>query len=419
MKDRLKKILCFVLGRNWVVPVVALLGSALVAIGTGVLSIETRSAGVAARVALGHAVDAGLLSQMLLLLGLPVWLLAFTVRRLIRKQRGVGWAWLWSMLAGVGMLFCLLFSALSVSFGAYDTFAQEHRLPDDMTPENTPGMAVPLDFSFYTLEEQQMPPAVKKWKDLVHVDSAMCISGDEQLSESAPNVEKLAAEAPELLLEYKLRAACHRALTPGTRVVPHLSILRYAGEHTLGEEYRVWQDDDDDVWEKNMQNGWKIRTMCFNFNHNPVPTRLVLKKLQMLDEGLAPLAANPTREGLDALVPPLPDKPVIVLREGFQPGMYIAILVVPRDYPEGTFQVRAKEYTRGTELSTRGLENINFAPQPYRNFSKLAVSEKIMVYSGEWGEMYASTWELHFTPATGGESRCVNSQLYLLQGWSR
>ncbi|MBQ5665800.1 MAG: hypothetical protein IIV41_08065 [Akkermansia sp.] len=42
----------FVLGRNWVVPVVALLGSALVAIGTGVLSIETRSAGVAARVAL-------------------------------------------------------------------------------------------------------------------------------------------------------------------------------------------------------------------------------------------------------------------------------------------------------------------------------------------------------------------------------
>ena len=148
-------------------------------------------------------------------------------------------------------------------------------------------------------------------------------------------------------------------------------------------------------------------------------TRYTLKKLQQLNEGLTALAANPTREGLDALLPPLPDKPVIVLREGFQPGMYIAILVVPRDYPEGTFQVRAKEYTRGTELSTRGLENINFAPQPYRNFSKLAVSEKIMVYSGEWGEFYASTWELYFTPAGGGEPRCVNSQLYLMQGWTR
>ena len=32
---RLVEILRFVLGRNWVVPVVALLGSALVAIGTG------------------------------------------------------------------------------------------------------------------------------------------------------------------------------------------------------------------------------------------------------------------------------------------------------------------------------------------------------------------------------------------------
>lgn len=420
MKDRLKKILCFVLGRNWVVPVVALLGSALVAIGTGVLSIETRSAGVAARVALGHAVDVGLLSQMLLLLGLPVWLLAFTVRRLIRKQRGVGWAWLWSMLAGVGMLFCLLFSALSVSFGDYDTFAQEHRLPDDMTPENTPGMAVPLGFSFYTLEEQQMPPAVKKWKDLVHVDSSMCISGDEQLSESAPNVEKLASEAPELLLEYKLRALCHRALTPGVKLVPHLELLRHVFEHAGGEEDDSLRYDADDViWLKPLQNGWKIYTRRSRFFGEEVPWPFALKKLQQLNEGLTALAATPTREGLDALLPPLPDKPVIVLREGFQPGMYIAILVVPRDYPEGTFQVRAKEYTRGTELSTRGLENINFAPQPYRNFCKLAVSEKIMVYSGEWGEFYASTWELYFTPASGGEPRCVNSQLYLMQGWTR
>jgi glycosyltransferase involved in cell wall biosynthesis len=128
--------------------------------------------------------------------------------------------------------------------------------------------------------------------------------------------------------------------------------------------------------------------------------------------GMTPL----TREGLDALLPPLPDKPVIVLREGFQPGIYKAVLVVPLDYPEGTFQLKACEYTRKTPLS---MPPVELAPEPYREFCKLAVSDDFTVYSGEWGELYASTWELHFTPADGGESRCVNSQLYLMQGWSR
>lgn len=417
MKDRLKKILCFVLGRTWVMPVLALLGSIICMVCYILLGRYTIGAEVELRHRLKLITEALQLVHIVMFFGLPLWLLVFTVYRLVKRQHSAMWAWLWSAISWMAMLFILIVSSFVCSFSYYDDFAQEHRLPDDMTPENTPGMAVPLDFSFYTLEEQQMPPAVKKWKDLVHEDSSMCISGDEQLSESAPNVEKLVAEAPELLLEYKLRAACHRALTPGTRVVPHLSILRYAGEHTLGEECRVWQDDDDDVWEKNMQNGWKIRTRCFNFNHNPVPTRLALKKLQVLDEGLAPLAANPTREGLDALVPPLPDKPTIVLREDFQPGIYKVLLVVPRDYPEGTFHVTACEYTQKEPLGMEALGRI--MPEPYRNICKLAATDDFTVYSGEWGEMYASTWELHFTPAAGGESRCVNSQLYLLQGWSR
>ena len=105
-----------------------------------------------------------------------------------------------------------------------------------------------------------------------------------------------------------------------------------------------------------------------------------------------------------------------MLREDFQPGMYKALLVVPRDYPEGTFRVKACEYTRKTPLS---MELVELTPEPYREFCKLAVSDDFTVYSGEWGELYASTWELHFTPADGGESRCVNSQMYLMQGWSR
>lgn len=413
----MKKILCFVLGRTWVMPVLALLGSIICMVCHILLGGHTIGAEVELRHRLKLITEALQLVHVVMFFGLPLWLLVLTVYRLVKRQYHAMWAWLWSAISWMAMLFILIVSSFVCSFSYYDDFALGHKLPEDMTPENTPGMAVPLDFSFRTVKEKKMPEPVRKWKELVEEDSSMCISGDEQLSESAPNVEKLVAEAPELLLEYKLRAACHRALTPGTRVVPHLSILRYAGEHTLGEECRVWQDDDDDVWEKNMQNGWKIRTRCFNFNHNPVPTRLALKKLQVLDEGLAPLAANPTREGLDALVPPLPDKPTIVLREDFQPGIYKVLLVVPRDYPEGTFHVTACEYTQKEPLSMEALGRI--MPEPYRNICKLAATDDFTVYSGEWGEMYASTWELHFTPAAGGESRCVNSQLYLLQGWSR
>lgn len=314
------------------------------------------------------------------------------------------------------MCVCLVASALASSFACYDDFAREHRLTDEMTPANMPGMAVPLGFSFYTMEdESQMSPAVKEWKKLMYVDSSMCISNDEQLTDAAPNVEKLAAEAPELLLEYKLRAACHVVLTPGVKVAPHLDLLRRMGEHHLGAESFIMREDDH-IWQKPLRNGWEIYKRCHNWGSDQVPSAFELKELQLLDEGLAALATNPTREGLDALLPPLPDKPTLVLREDFQPGIYKAVLVVPLDYPEGTFQLKACEYTRKTPLR---MPPVELAPEPYREFCKLAVSDDFTVYSGEWGELYASTWELHFTPAEGGESRCVNSQLYLMQGWSR
>ncbi|MBR1982195.1 MAG: hypothetical protein IKA23_05525 [Akkermansia sp.] len=43
---------------------------------------------------------------------------------------------------------------------------------------------------------------------------------------------------------------------------------------------------------------------------------------------------------------------------------------------------------------------------------------EVTVFSGEWGEHYVSDRGLH-PPASGGESRCVNSQPHLMQGWSR
>lgn len=413
---KLAKIVRFVLGRNWVMPVVALVGSIICFAGLACLCDVSMGADVEKRHWLGQLSIPLQITQLLLFFGLPLWLVVLTIVRLIKHQYHVWWAWLWAPIAGVGMFVCLAAGALASSFACYDDFAREHRLPDEMTPANMPGMAVPLGFSFYTIkDESQMSSAVNEWKKLLHVDSSMCISGDEQLTDAAPNVEKLVAEAPELLLEYKLRAACHVVLTPGVKVAPHLDTLRRVDEHHLGAECHFWREDDI-IWQKPLQNGWEIYTRCSDWGDNKVPSAFELKKLQMLNEGLAALAANPTREGLDALLPPLPDKPTLVLREDFQPGIYKAMLVVPRDYPEGTFRVKACEYTRKTPLS---MELVELTPEPYREFCKLAVSDDFTVYSGEWGELYASTWELHFTPADGGESRCVNSQVYLMQGWSR
>lgn len=414
------KILRFVLGRNWVLPVVAVVGSACCAVAAMVLSTQSRSAGVELRSVLGRGLDGALLVQMLLFVGLPLWLVVFTVRRLIRKQGGIGWAWLWSLLAGVGMMFCLAASSMFTMFGDFDDFALEHQLPEELSPEHKPGMAVPLDFSFLTINDEELSPVAKKWQAIMPEDSGVVITGDEELSESAPNVEKLAANAPELLLEYKLRAICHRALTPGVKSAPHLELLRHAGEHSYGEKVDTWRHSEDDViWQKPLKNGWEIYTRRYRFHGEDGPSPYDLKKLQTLDEALAPLAANPTRAGLDALLPPLPEKPTIVLRQTGQAGIYGILLVVPRNYPDGRFHVTVHEYTRGTELSTRRLDQIRMVPMPYRDFCKLAVSDDFTVYSGEWGEMYAGTWELHFTPSTGGESRSVNSQLYLMQGWSR
>lgn len=409
------KIVRFVLGRNWVMPVVALVGSAIS--GACQMGMCAASVGVdvETRHILGMLFIPAQIVQILLFLGLPLWLLVITVMRLIRHQHHVWWAWLWSALAGGGMVVCLATSSFAAAFAYCDDFALEHRLPDEMTPANTPGMAVPLGFSFYTLDADKMSPAEKAWKNLLPADSGMCISGDEHLTDAAPNVEKLAAEAPDLLLEYKLRAACYMVLTPGVKVAPHLDLLRRMGEHHLGAE-SFFMREDDNIWQKPLRNGWEIYKRCHNWGSDKVPSAFELKELQLLDEGLAALATNPTREGLDALLPPLPDKPTLVLREDFQPGIYKAVLVVPLDYPEGTFQLKACEYTRKTPLSMHPVE---LTPEPYRHFFKLAVSDDFTVYSGEWGELYASIWELHFTPADGGESRCVNSQLYLMQGWSR
>lgn len=403
-----------VMGRTWGVPVMTLLGSWLCMFAVCGVGGLTSGAGVWMRMLLGWVTQALWWVMWLLLLGLAAWLLVFTVRRLMQRQWKALLAWVWSALAVVLVLPSITAGFFVTAFAYYDDFTLGISVPEELAPGGVHGMAVPREMHFqpplHEGDDAELPAVVQQYADLCKVDTFMCVSDDEALPATAPNLEKLAAEAPELLHEYGLRAYCHEALTPGFHACRHLESLihpdrsAYLGKRSVSD-FRL----------SSLANGWGYMLG----NGHSCSDVFALKGMQLLDESLAPLAASPDRETLNSLVPALPEKPFIVLAQCGQPGMYRVLLVAPADYPAGTFCVTAREYTQNKTLRIRNRQIQVLRTRDYRQICQLSETVDFTVYSGEWGEYYASVWELHFTPDGGTESRCVNSQLYLMQGWSR
>lgn len=420
----MKKTLFFVRGllsRNWVMPLVVVSGGIICAVMVGMISLLTVEASVEQRRLLSNIVDCFLVPQLLLLALLPLWLVVRTVQLLVRKRKGIWMAWLWSFPAGIVAFVCLFNSVFYINLGCFDTFAADCKLPESMTPENSPDMAVPVGMLFFdSMDGKPMPPVVQRWKERCEVDYFISLNDSEELTEQTPNAEKLAAVAPDLLAEYKLRSFCRRALSPGYRAPAYLDLLVHSEDADLRENHWKRRSRDEGFWSKVLSNGWNISIACDkDESGEAVPDCFDLKRMKLLDESLAPLAANPTREGLEALVPPLPEKPTIVLLQDREPGIYRLILVAPPDYPEGAFSIKAQEQLTNSDLSMRHLPDTQFRLTPYRQICRMTVSEPFKVFNGEWGEYYASVWSLYFTPADGGEPQLVNRQLYLMQGWSR
>lgn len=400
---------------TWGVPVLAVLGSWLCMLGACGASVSSSGVAVEVRMILGWVGYAVWLVQWLLLLVLAVWLLVFTARRLMLRQWKALLAWLWSALAVVLVRPAIEMGFFASAFACYDDFTLGISVPQELAPGGEYGMAVPRRMHFQApLHERRdagLPPLVQQYADLCSVKYTTLVDADEELPASPPNLEKLAAETPELLHEYRLRACCHEALTPGFHAHRCLTNL-YHPDYPAFYEYLLEGDE----WEGLLANGWRY------LGHKKAsgePSVFTLKEMKELDESLAPLASSPDRKTLDSLVPSLPDKPFIVLTQRGQPGMYRLLLVAPRDYPAGTFCVKAREYTRGRELATRNKQIQSLSTTPLYQICQLSEAVDFTVYSGEWGEYYASVWELHFTPADGSPSCCVNSQFYLMQGWSR
>ena len=144
----------------------------------------------------------------------------------------------------------------------------------------------------------------------------------------------------------------------------------------------------------------------------PAPDYSTARPLQQSQESLAPLAANPTRAGLDALLPPLPQKPFLSLWDAGW-GVYRALVVLPAGYPAGSIELRAHELTTGKRVDV----HVKAMPVvPLGGVCSVAVDSYVLVESGDLNEFYATEWEIWYTPETGGEARCLGRQNFLLMG---
>lgn len=251
-----------------------------------------------------------------------------------------------------------------------------------------------------------------------------------------PHLRKLAHVAPELLQEYILRALYAEATNPRfqSAVLAYDDSVYLIHENdpqssVYGRERQVevvseqgtysYADTPEGKCSVKLENGWSVGYHT-RFTTSPYEDKLpsflleLEGQLHRLDAELAPLAQNPTHGKLDSLLPPLPEKPFVCLWEDGA-GTYRMLMVIPPDYPEGTFELRAEEYTTGKRIRFKN----RFLPEKrLGNVCRIICSDRWnTVYSGDWNEYYGSRWQIWFTPKDGGEPQCVNSQNFLMMGW--
>ena len=234
---------------------------------------------------------------------------------------------------------------------------------------------------------------------------------------AAPHVEKLAREAPELLQEYVMRALYAEAtnLRFNSRVLGDVFLAHESDPQTY---VQVTRSRPSELYTLlTLPNGWSVKCRCdWPDEWDTDPVKQYGNDVAWLDEELAPLAQSPAREQLDSLLPAVPDKPFLNIWEDTA-GRYIMSIVIPAAYEEGRFELKAREHSCDKKILFR---------QRWLPEARLGKVGRVicsngdtMVSSGNWNEYYGSVWEIWFTPADGGAPRCVNSQLFLMQGWER
>lgn len=253
-----------------------------------------------------------------------------------------------------------------------------------------------------------------------------------------PNLEKLTREAPEILREYVLRCLYAEATDPrfdaqvlclGHDAVllahddePQSLMLRnpesVAQPRTHLRPKRSLpvekKEETSASWQMPLHSGWSVVLNRDYVYTDWLPAEeQVAGPLRRLDESLAPLAANPTCAGLDALLPPLPQAPFLCLWCADFAGEYRALVVLPPGYPDCVVELRARELSTGKPVDCSG--HVTRA-RSLDALGRVMMWHSLRVRSGSVNEFYATEWEIWFTPVGGGEERCVGRQEFLMMG---
>ena len=252
-----------------------------------------------------------------------------------------------------------------------------------------------------------------------------------------PNLEKLTREAPEILREYVLRCLYAEATDPrfdaqvlclGHDAVllahedePQSIILGKSDVAAIIRTHlrpkRQLPEPDEkksEPWQLPLHSGWSVvLNRDYIYNDWLPAEEQVAGPLRLLDKSLEPLAANPTRAGLDALLPPLPQEPFLCLWSAWESGVYRALVVLPPSYPDGVVELRARELSTGKPVRHSG--HVSRA-RSLDTLGRAMMWHNLRVRSGGLNEFYATEWEIWFTPVHEGEERCVGRQEFLMMG---
>lgn len=420
MREKIGRALLWTLRSCWVMPLAIAVGWVLYAVVAWWGSYVSLNEGVEPPlwlvIVMGNCL---VLTVSTLLLG-PLWLIVMTVLW-IRQRQWVRlvWGWVCSACAGGVAGVALVFMMVLTISGPGDNFARDLTVPEDAAFVLPRGMRYACN--------SEASPQVKARIDAAPKLPPLSEPGDA----AAPNLLKLTREHPQLLQEYLLRCLYAEAVNPNftAHVLVDSLYLRHVHdpqsrflmnrlEDTIGYGDGVsvkLGDCPEGQWQFPLENGWSLALRSPS-HARPGEGKMpdCSSAIARLDAALAPLAQNPARDYLDSFLPPMPETPFLSIWSDSS-GTYYMMMVIPSDFPQGEFELRAHEYTKGKRV----LFSRNFLPeQRLGDVCRVICSDRcVTVESGNWDEFYVSVWEIWFTPASGGEARCVSSQNFLMEGW--
>ena len=426
---RCYEMLCRLMNRSWVVPLAVAGNFTAFMLFCIVADYNLRANGHDYDALPGWRIPMVIWGAVVLLsvLGALCWLVAQTVRCCLHARWGhLVLSWIYSGLSVVGSLVLSLFMAFFCFLGGgADPYARGLEIPQDRE------FVLPRELVIF--ENLGAPLRVLQLRDM---KPALPSAPELRELPSVPALQKLSEQAPELLQGYLLRSLYAEATNPRF----NSPVLGLAGSVFLAHEHdaqsyllrtvrtkkvmEVVREERQRIslgelpqyrWQLPLKNGWSVvYNPRFEYSDEELRPDKVAGQVQRLNDALVPLAQNPTREQLDALLPPLPQKPFLCLWDADSGGCYRALVVLPSDYKGGTVELRAHELTTGKPVY---FHSEKMPVVPLGEVCSVAADEDLLVISGDWGEYYVAVWEIWYSPADGAEPRCLASQEFVIMGW--